>query len=50
MAHNQFMLEKNAKNAKWKNVRIIGLSRDQNQMTLEKHVKEKKWTSVEHYW
>ena len=50
MAHNQLMLERNAKNAKWKNVRIIGLSRDQDQMTLEKHVKDKKWTSVEQYW
>ena len=50
MAHNQEMLEKHAPLGDWKNVRIIGLSRDQDQKKLEQHVADKKWTSVEHYW
>jgi hypothetical protein len=50
MAHNQEMLEKHAESGDWKNVRLIGLSRDQDQKKLADHVEAKKWTSVEHYW
>jgi len=50
MAHNQEMLEKHAELGDWKNVRIIGLSRDKDQNALEQRVTEKKWTSVEQYW
>ena len=50
MAHNQEMLEKHAAAGDWKNVRIIGMSIDQDKEKLIKHVEDKKWTSVEHYW
>ena len=48
MAHNQEMLEKRA--ADWgQNVRIIGLSIDEDMEDLVKRVEDRKWTSVEHY-
>jgi Thioredoxin-like len=48
MAHNQEMIEKRGKD--WgKNVRLIGLSIDQDVQKLKSHVVDKKWTSVEHY-
>jgi len=48
MAHNEEMLVKNAD--KWgKNVRIVGLSIDQDLDTLKNHVNAKKWNTVEHY-
>lgn len=48
MAHNQSMLEK--RKADWGDeVRIIGLSIDQDKAKLQSHVKDKKWETVEHY-
>lgn len=48
MAHNQKMLEERGK--EWGNqVRIIGLSIDQDTESIVKHVESKKWESVEHY-
>jgi len=49
MAHNQEMLVKN-KEAWGGNVRIIGLSIDQDADKLKSHVEAKEWTAVEHYW
>lgn len=34
----------------WQNVRIIGLSIDQNKSTVSELIKKNGWTSVEHYW
>ena len=49
MSHNQEMLEKNE--AKWgKNVRIVGVSVDEELDELKKRITEKKWTKVEHYY
>lgn len=48
MAHNQEMLEKRGQ--EWgSDVRIIGISIDQDKNKLKSHVNDKKWTSVEHY-
>lgn len=48
MAHNQEMLEK--RKADWgDDVRIIGLSIDQDKEKLKSHVSSKGWTTVEHY-
>jgi len=49
MAHNQEMLEK--RGADWgENVRLIGLSIDQDKAKLVAHIDAKKWDKVEHYW
>lgn len=49
MAHNQEMLEK--RKTDWgQNLRIIGVSIDQDKTKLKNHVNDKGWTSVEHYW
>ena len=48
MAHNQEMLERNAK-AWMGKVRIIGLSIDKSADAVLKHVADKKWESVEHF-
>ena len=50
MAHNQEMIHKHKESGDWKNVRIIGLSIDQDKQKLIKHVTDKGWTDVEHYW
>lgn len=48
MAHNQEMLDK--RGSDWgANVRLIGLSIDQDKQKLINHVKDKGWTKVEHY-
>ena len=48
MAHNQSMLEK--KKQDWgENVRIIGVSLDEDKELLKNHLNDKNWTSVEHY-
>ena len=44
------MVEAHKKAGDWKNVRIIGLSIDDNIDSLKDHVKEHGWESVEHYW
>jgi thiol-disulfide isomerase/thioredoxin len=47
MAHNQKMLEERKD---WgKQVRLIGLSIDNDPSTVKNHVEAKGWTSVEHY-
>jgi len=47
MAHNQKMLEEKKE---WgKQVRLIGLSIDNDAATVKSHVEAKGWTSVEHY-
>lgn len=43
------MLEKNKSNEVWKNVRIVGLSIDQNKEVVAKHVEDKGWGDVEHF-
>ena len=47
MAHNCEMLTNNAGN--WDNVRIIGLSIDDDAASVKAHVEETGWTQVEHY-
>jgi hypothetical protein len=48
MAHNQKMLEERGKD--WgKQVRLIGLSIDNDAQTVKNHVEAKGWNSVEHY-
>ena len=44
------MVEAHKKAGDWKNVRIIGLSIDNNIEILKTHVKQHGWESVEHYW
>ena len=34
----------------WQNVRIIGLSIDQDKAKVCEHIKKNGWTGVEHYW
>ena len=47
MAHNQEMLVKNE--GKWADVRIIGLSIDDDAASVKSHVESKGWTKPEHY-
>ena len=48
MAHNKELLSQNK--SRWgENVRIIGLSIDNDMEALRDKIKSKKWTDVEHY-
>lgn len=44
------MVEAHKVKGDWQNVRIIGLSIDQNKATVSEHIKKNGWSSVEHYW
>ena len=50
MAHNQEMLTKHAGDDAWKNVRIIGISLDQDTGAVNARVAEKGWDKPEMYW
>lgn len=50
MGHNQEMVQAHKAKNDWQNVRIIGLSIDQNKSTVSELIKKNGWTSVEHYW
>ena len=50
MAHNQEIVEAHMIKGDWQNVRIIGLSIDQDKAKVCEHIKKNGWTGVEHYW
>ena len=50
MIHNEAMIKKHKAVGDWPNVRIIGLSIDDNKDVLKAHVDENGWNSIEHYW
>ncbi len=49
MAHNCEMIKKHNETGDWSNVRIIGLSIDEDMADLVSHVNAKGWTAVTHY-
>ena len=49
MAHNCEMIKKHNEAGDWPNVRIIGLSLDEDKATLDSHVHAKGLTAVTHY-
>ena len=49
MAHNCEMIKKHNETGDWTNVRIIGISMDEDMADLVSHVNAKGWNAVTHY-